>query len=697
MKRTILQVAASLLVCAGPLHATNTSNLPTGYYTIKSATTNTSITHVYAFNDAASTTVSSNSMKASERTLLSTTLGTTNNYYWRIVNSGGNTVTIVNGQGTPIVREDGNHGASGVAKLSTLTPVDANSTYTTAVYFSEGLCAPGASDTNHQYGDYTAINLYANHVGDNTKWNLTRSEEGKTFYTVSVTGNTNGYITRTATSERAYNTGFFVFDADATAPTASDFTAAAIDGYGAQISVDATAHTITVTYSYNAEFLRNDIATAQAVLDKTGVGYPKANSTARTTFKQAIASAQQTLDEVGEASSSTTFSTAVATLNAAINTYKQATDIQMPEDGHTYVFTNVHPQSGRKYYNYASSGCTMVARGDGDAESLPQSAKFTCRVVGDKYVFVNNEGKFLSWRYKTPKSGVTGTNGFTDSYVAATNGMTFAKMQFTSYTTSATSLADLFGYVSFGGLKTDGSSSTASSFFVVKNDGTFDRADLNNWYYNTTYSNAFQVEEVTYPNTITFNAAEGIDGVEQIATFSAPFATVVPQGVTAWYVDQVNTAAHLQSIETGKAIPAGQGVLLTAPQGTTSAIMLPALTETAATIASNGLGASAGAALTLTDDTHAYILTRDTENNCTAFCRGRIGSVLKMNKAYLKLASGGSAQSFMMNFGGISTGISQIEAQGSFEAPIYDLTGRRVVRPVKGSLYIQGGKKFIAQ
>ena len=696
MKRTILQVAASLLVCAGQLHATNTSNLPTGYYTIKSATTNTSITHVYAFNDAASTTVSSNSMKASERTLLSTTLGTTNNYYWRIVNTGGNTVTIVNGQGTPIVREDGNHGASGVAKLSTLTPVDANSTYTTAVYFSEGLCAPGASDTNHQYDNYTAINYYKNYIGETTKWNLTKSDEGKTFYTVSVSGHSNGYITRTATSERAYNTGFFVYDNSAAAPTASDFTPATISGYESAVDVNTTAHTITVTYSYTSEALKADIAAAQAVLAKVGVGYPKASSAARTALQTAINTAQQALTNAASQASSESFSTLGNNIQTEVNAFKVDTDVQMPEDGHTYVFTNVHPQGGRKYYNYASSGCTMVARGDGSAEDLPQSAKFTCRVVGDKYVFVNNEGKFLCWRYRTTNSSVTGTKGFTDSYVAATNGMTFKKMQFTQYTTSATSLADLFGYVSFGGRKTDGGT-TASSFFVVKNDGTFDRADLNNWYYNTTYSNAFQVEEVSYPNTITFNEAEGIDDVERIATFSAPFATVVPQGVTAWYVDQVSSVAHLQSLETGKAIPAGQGVLLTAPSSTTSAIMLPALTETVATISSNGLGASAGAALTLTDDTHAYILTRDTENNCTAFCRGRIGSVLKMNKAYLKLTSSGNAQSLMMNFGGISTGISQAAVSNSQDAPIYDLTGRRVIRPVKGSLYIQSGRKFIAQ
>ena len=65
MKKSILLVAASLLVSAGSLHATSTSNLPTGYYTIKSASSQSNITHVYAFNDAASTTVSSNSMKAS--------------------------------------------------------------------------------------------------------------------------------------------------------------------------------------------------------------------------------------------------------------------------------------------------------------------------------------------------------------------------------------------------------------------------------------------------------------------------------------------------------------------------------------------------------------------------------------------------------------------------------------------------------
>ena len=50
-----------------------------------------------------------------------------------------------------------------------------------------------------------------------------------------------------------------------------------------------------------------------------------------------------------------------------------------------------------------------------------------------------------------------------------------------------------------------------------------------------------------------------------------------------------------------------------------------------------------------------------------------------------------------MNFGGNVTGINQIVNAEQNNAPVYDLTGRRVVRTVKGGLYIKGGNKFIAR
>ena len=49
-------------------------------------------------------------------------------------------------------------------------------------------------------------------------------------------------------------------------------------------------------------------------------------------------------------------------------------------------------------------------------------------------------------------------------------------------------------------------------------------------------------------------------------------------------------------------------------------------------------------------------------------------------------------------FDGGVTGIENVMVEAAHaNAPIYDLTGRRVMKAVKGGLYIQSGKKFIAQ
>jgi hypothetical protein len=49
-----------------------------------------------------------------------------------------------------------------------------------------------------------------------------------------------------------------------------------------------------------------------------------------------------------------------------------------------------------------------------------------------------------------------------------------------------------------------------------------------------------------------------------------------------------------------------------------------------------------------------------------------------------------------MNFGGESTAIETVEKVDA-NAPIYDLSGRRVVNMTNGGVYIQNGKKFIVK
>lgn len=68
-------------------------------------------------------------------------------------------------------------------------------------------------------------------------------------------------------------------------------------------------------------------------------------------------------------------------------------------------------------------------------------------------------------------------------------------------------------------------------------------------------------------------------------------------------------------------------------------------------------------------------------------------------KAYLPASAIASTQGVLrFNFGGNTTAIESVLNNGAdANAPIYDLSGRRVMNTVKGGIYIQNGKKFIVK
>lgn len=452
-----------------------------------------------------------------------------------------------------------------------------------------------------------------------------------------------GYVTYNSTSEKAKNGGFFNI---ATAPAAGDFTAKELTGYDVAVSIEG--NNINVNYTYNLETVKQ---LANEALAKTGAGYPTADAATRTALVAAVAG------------------TDAATIATALDAYKKdKTSIQMPEDGKAYVITNIHKTGGKRYMKYTADGTSMIARGEGE---LPIEATYICHKVGNKYVFANNSGTYLTWRGNATTDCTNGNKGYTTSYDADYNTFTVAANP------------DVFGCLSFGA-KRDGN--TNKSYYIVTKTGSFQKAGFDN-FYNDNYSSAFTFEEVAYPNTITFNDAQSINGVRHIATFSAPFATIIPAGVKAYYVSAKGTEATMTAIE-AQAIPANQGVILTSETGD-AATMVPAAGETAATITDNQLGHSAGADKTLTAG-EGYILGNGTEG--TAFYPCQAGS-LPSNKAYL-LGNGQSA--IVMNFGNAVTGINTIAAPASAKAPIFDLSGRRVVKATKG-LYIQNGKKVIVK
>lgn len=641
--------------------ATSTDNLPTGYYKIKSAVTgNSNITNIHMFNDAF---LEVNTPKA---TLLSAETAETNNYIWYVTNTGGSKISIVNGQGTGIKLEDGNKGEykyKGPHKE--LTPVDANSTYPTSIYFSEGLYTPNTSgehSDNHQYGSYTAAAYWAAPNEATTKWSFESvSVEDKSVYTVTVTGSADGYVTRTATSEHAFNGGFFIAESGSTI-SADDLTAGAVDGFTSNISVDASTKTITVTYTVELASL---VDQAKDAISHTSAGYPLVGSESRTNLQNAINAASGTGD----------VQTQYNNLKTALTAYKSDKNVKMPEDGKVYVITNVQQDGTCYYFSYKTEDRLKAVSEKSDA------AKFVCRVVDGKYVFVNVEdGKYLVVAALN-NSGTNSGKGFISEYDASWADLILSKNS-------------MFSCFNIGGRRyTDAQKPQAqqSANFIVEKNGAFNGWDMTEKL-DADYSTAFKLEEVSYPNTVTFNAVSDVEGVSNLATFSAPFATVVPTDVTAYYVSTAdNNKATMKAIEAGKAIPANEGVILTSTTGA-EATMIPATTETAADLTGNKLGNSAGADKILKESDNAYILAGGAD---AAFYKGTIGTTLKANKAYLTLA--GAEHAISMNFGGNVTGINQIVNAEQNNAPVYDLTGRRVVRTVKGGLYIKGGNKFIAR
>lgn len=568
-----------------------------------------------------------NTTRAAEN--LPTTL--TNNYVWHVTTANNNVITVLNGEGTPLYH-DGN------ASLPTLKVAYSDGT---KYYFGEALNC-GNSGRNYKLtlwtdGDYS--------VADN-QW---------TFAPVDVSNIYNvecniedGYVTYSTTSEKAKNGGFFFISST---PTASNFTVATVENYDAAFAIDG--NTIKVTYTLNLNSIKQ---LANEALAKTGVGYPTKNAATRTALTNAVAGSD---------------ATAIAT---ALNAYKNdKTSIQMPEDGKAYVITNIHKTGGKRYMKYQEDGTSMVARDD--AAVLPIEATYICHKVDDgKYVFANNSGTYLTWRGNATGDCTNSNKGYTTSYNADYNTFTVAANP------------NVFGCLSFGA-KRGNEESTSQSYYIVTKTGSFEKADFTD-YYDDNNSSAFTFEEVTYPNTITFNDAQKINGVSHIATFSAPFATIIPADVKAYYVSAKGTEATMTAID-AQAIPANQGVILTSESGA-AATMVPAAGETAATITGNQLGHSAGAAKTLTAGV-GYILGNGTEG--TAFYPCKAGS-LPINKAYL-LGNGGES-AIAMNFGNAVTGINTIAAPASAKAPIFDLSGRRVVKATKG-LYIQNGKKVIVK
>ena len=498
---------------------------------------------------------------------------------------------------------------------------------------------------------------------------------------VILSNSTPSYVTYD--SNNVYNGGFVY----SVAPAQSDFTAMtgqAIWGYECgddfvRVLYDAATPNAT------------DKTAAQTLLAKTGVGYPKADAEVRANLAKLLGYSFMSSDE----------------LTAAIASYKGApSQIQLPESGKAYTITFRPKDTSNGTYHYiyrdgeTTNLKTAVRNMSTPASDLPESAVFVCNefeagkyiltpVMGGGFVKVNT-------RNSESKLQVGAT------YAANINDIVFQPLTDTSLNRGKiddTSDENLFGYMT-ATIQERENERKKNSFIIYESNGTFDSSDAP--FLDGSHTSALIIEEVDYANHPTLleikgDKMSGVEGETHIGTFSAPFETVIPTGVRAYYAQtaEASTGISLAEISSGT-IPANEGVIITATTATPG-YFAPATASTS--ITGNKLSNSAGAAHAIVD--YDYILA--TANEVTALYKAKVGgSALKMNKAYLNLGIVLSP-SFKLSFDGELTGIAstllnadESDPLGS-KTPVYDLSGRRVAQPMRGGIYIRDGKKFIVK
>ena len=182
-------------------------------------------------------------------------------------------------------------------------------------------------------------------------------------------------------------------------------------------------------------------------------------------------------------------------------------------------------------------------------------------------------------------------------------------------------------------------------------------------------------------------------GDKKYASAYLPFSVSAVDGATA-YTGALNADKTAINMTATTAVPANIGFVLV---GTEDKATLT-IGDAAAIEGENALtGTNTGIQLTSGEnDNHASYLVFGVNNGTVGFYKpASTLTSIAANKAYIN-ASEISSQAIALNFGNTVTGINAATlVNGENNAPIYDLSGRRVWAPVKGGLYIQNGKKII--
>ena len=201
------------------------------------------------------------------------------------------------------------------------------------------------------------------------------------------------------------------------------------------------------------------------------------------------------------------------------------------------------------------------------------------------------------------------------------------------------------------------------------------------------------------------------------ATFYAPVAVTVPEGIKAYYLTTEGVKDGFVSMtEAGNVIPQGEGVILELQEGYEPGVYQFNITDDAAALEGNIFEGTVAATLFEGSETNdAYILAMPEGATVpglykTKYEYNATGSVVETgathyknngHKAYLPVSALTPEQATTVGyrFGGEeiegSTAIEEVEAAA--DSVIYDLAGRRVERITERGVYIVNGKAVLVK
>lgn len=193
----------------------------------------------------------------------------------------------------------------------------------------------------------------------------------------------------------------------------------------------------------------------------------------------------------------------------------------------------------------------------------------------------------------------------------------------------------------------------------------------------------WQINEVN-----TFDVNLNTVGEKSYATAYLPFGVSAISGAEA-YVGTLNTDNTVLNMTQTTSVPAEKGFVLVGAADATATLTIGTANELNTALTGTLVNKA------IADEQANYLVfgKNNADNTKVGFFKPTVETI-PANKAYLDAT--GVAGAIAMNFGGNTTGVNTVVlGENGVNAPVFDLSGRRVVAPVKGGVYIQNGKKFI--